>query len=177
MIRDEFRTTLGGPAFRTVVIIWAALAASVLMYILVAFQITAKAESSGAADPVILYALAGVAVCMAVTTFALRLVLLGDERLLSPPSGRAPATPGVPAPESAEESLALAAVERYRTGLIVLWALSESVALLGLVAAIVGRRFAVIVPFAAVSLALQIVHRPARGRWDELIEMAARGGR
>lgn len=65
-----------------------------------------------------------------------------------------------------ERSSAADSFERLQTDCIITWALSESVAIMGLVLALLSHDYGTFMPFAAAALALLAVHRP--GVWPQM---------
>ncbi len=71
-------------------------------------------------------------------------------------------------PEPADAGIPFA---RFQTHGIVVWALSEAVAICGLVLAFVVRSFPEFVPFGVASVALLVMHHPFRLPYDRIREV------
>ena len=124
-------------------IVRAALIFSIALYLLVGEQLAHR--KIPAPDPVLYFALTGVAISTVVAIAVLRRVLVQrSERLLI----KEPTNP--------------AAMMRWRAGYIFTYALSESVALCGLVLRILGFDLIQILPFYAVALILMMFFNPRR---------------
>lgn len=178
MLSSDLKSFLA-PLVRVMTIIWAAFMAATVVYVLVAWIMF------GQRDQVVSDAEAGlpapVAPILGVVAFLVILASIFVERWwfsgarimakLDAPAAydRLRADQANPAPSISREAFeALPESERklaclvpyYQTGMIVIWAMRESVAVLGLVGTIILADFTVVVPFAVGALAFLAIKMP-----------------
>ena len=123
-------------------VVQTAMLASVVLYVLLAARFGPGPQKT---MPVVLYAIAAVAVSISVGIFIVRRVMVvRAENVLS---------------ANAEASGAL---NRWRAGHIIILALSETIAIHGLVLRFVGFRFSQVLPFFAASFILMLFFGPRR---------------
>lgn len=163
----------------TMRILWAALLSSVAVYagIVVA---TGKAEpATPAPDPMMIVVMSGAALMTAVMSFVLPPIVFRKAAL----TNNAPTDDGAPLPESREQRAAreqvtsaaagvlrdpaaaeAAAFRHYQTRMILELALSESVALFGLILAFMGFGLYRAAPLFAAAAVLMLLRFPTRDR-------------
>lgn len=171
------------PRARTLNLIWGAFLAATVIYVaLIAFVVTRPAAGEAAAGPrldarLATAALTGLALLAAAGSLVLPRTLLAPGKLArgtisgsgaSPTAAETAATPKL-APSERE---LLKLLPAYQASLIMSWALRESVAVFGVILAILTARSAAVVPFALVALALLALERP---RVVAFLEGAKRG--
>lgn len=159
------------PRARTLNVLWSAFLAATVIYVgVVAFALGSAASRESAAgappDPWLVTAvLAAMAVAAAAGSFFVpRLLLSGGKgsSLAIAGAGSAPtAAEAAAAPRLPEsERTLLGYLPAYQTTLIIVWALREAIAVFGVIAAILTRQPATVVPFAVAALALLALARP-----------------
>lgn len=171
------------PRARTLNVIWGAFLAATVFYVALIAFVFARPAAGGAAagsrlDPLLpTVALSAVALLAAVGSFVLPRTLLAPRKLALGTMSGAGTTP-TPAenaalahlPASERELLKL--LPAYQTSLIMSWVLRESIAVFGVILAILTARSVAVVPFAVVALALLALERP---RVIAFLEGAKRG--
>jgi F0F1-type ATP synthase membrane subunit c/vacuolar-type H+-ATPase subunit K len=147
---------------RTMMILHLALMGSVGIYAFILFQVTQGQPPRELDPPVMLYALAGVALAMMAVIPVLRSKML-------PPIREAKSL-DEPVPEDEKVQ---AAVAKLFTASIVTWALCESIAIYGLVLAFLSFQMKYFFAFAAASLVNFLIYRP---RKEQLLGAARSAG-
>jgi len=167
------------PLERSLRILWVAVTLSIGVYVGLAYVVAEPAPDPTQAPMALRRALAATAVVVAVASFALSRVLLSDarlrDRLRSDPApadlvGRLRA--GTPAADAAlraaralaphERRLAALAVPVWQVTLVRL-VLHEGIAVLGLVLAVLGQTFSLVLPYALAAFALNLLVPPRLG--------------
>lgn len=143
-------------------IVWGALMASVVIYGVVAYVLSTTNEPQPI-DPTLRWALAAAAVFTAMASITLRRIKL--PALAEEPSPYHRAAPVEAAPPEVLGEL--------MTAYILTWALSEAVAVFGLVLAIISYTYEAYLPYALAALILQATNPPTQGRLEAAIRAAA----
>lgn len=128
--------------------IWSAMVSSVVLYVFVAVALF-RDGSPADPDPTLRLVLSSAAAVAALASFWWRRTQVAG-------FGGGPTAPARTAQAGEPPD-----VVRLTTACVVAWALSESVAIFGLVLAFLGRNALEAVPFAVASLGLFVLHRPA----------------
>ena len=151
-------------------IIAAALMVSVMIYGAVVMNLQ-QAWTEPPPDPGILpTALTGLSIAMIPVVLVMRKTLLGSLALVAPPLARS----AEPLPEETIQAALKKAMMRYRTGTIVAFALTESIAVYGLVAAFVTQDAMAFLPNAAVALLMMAIQFPRSAGLLSLLEPEVR---
>lgn len=157
----KFRAVIA-PKARVLNAIWFAFLAAPFLYVVVAWVVTRTPRTGGGAPVALLSAVfVAIAVVVVAVSFAYPRRALADERLksmLRGPFGAAPPA-GAGDLEPVEQRLVML-FPHYQTTLIVSLALRESLAVFGLVLAIVSGEFTAIVPWAVVAVGLVTTQPP-----------------
>ena len=180
MLSNELKELVVLPA-RNMILIWCAMMAASLIYLVVAWILLADGpgEADGAFDPKLLMAVFGFAgLGSALASVILERVLLSEKTIMQK-LGRAPdvatalgnqSLTGRPTDKektaifgnlSGTEQRLACLLAHYQTAMIVTWAMREAIAILGLVLVILLGEFMMVVPFVVVALAL-IAIKPAK---------------
>jgi len=168
-------------------ILWAALTFSIVIYVVVAWFATQQAPAEGTSlDPVFIGVFGAVSVAVAVASFVVPPRLLTDAMITAIvkgdglPAGRHRRVPGYgpdgkPGPAidalSQAERRLYSVVLRSFTPTILRLALHESIAVFGLLLALMSGTFDIALPFAIAAIALNVVAFP---RPEPLLERAER---
>jgi hypothetical protein len=142
---------------RTQWILWGALTSSLGIYFVLA-NVLATAPGAAPVEPVLVYALGGVAA----TLFALIPIVRGK---MLPPM-RAPASLGEALPTMNGPSPALA---KLQAALIVSWAMCEAIAIFGLVLVVLSHQTRYFFYFAPLALVGMVLYRPSVDRAAEVL--------
>lgn len=182
MISRELQQAVA-PRARTLKLIWGAFLAATIFYaVLITVMFSRPAAGAAAAGPGLdpwlpTAALSVLSLLAAAGSFVLPRTLLSPGRLAKLPMSGAGTTPTAAetaaAPHlAASERELLTLLPAYQTSLILSWAMRESVAVFGVILAILTARPVAIFPFSVVALALLAWERP---RVDSFLEGAKRG--
>jgi len=129
---------------RVLWIVWAALLASIALYVAIPSLVPPRAEPWYAAKTAVAGFVAGIfSLALAVGTFAIR-ESLARRHLRS----------GAIDPDTAE------GFGRLRTALLLMWALCDAIAVIGLLIAVLAGSPALVLPYAIGAAALLFLHRP-----------------
>ena len=185
MVTTELREILQSTA-RILWILWFAMTAAIWLYVAVAFFIAGSGTRPATPEPMLSWVFAGLAAAMSVASLLLPRLLGSDERLraaLEAPVdlqglARDPRT-GKADPERLQRLERLSAVEQKLLAVpgfvflptVLSLALSETVAIFGLVLAFLTRSFDVILPFAIAATVLNLLLRPSL---EPVLERASR---
>ena len=159
------------PRARTLNVLWGAFLAATVFYVgVVALALGKAAPGESAADTLpdpwlVTAVLAAMAVGAAAGSFFVpRLLLSGSKGSLLAIAGAGPAPTAAETAAAARlpesERILLGHLPAYQTTLIIVWALREAIAVFGVIAAILTRQPAIVVPFAVLALALLALARP-----------------
>lgn len=174
MIRPAFRDALLGRALTALRLVWAALAAAVLVYVALALWLTLtrppmiRSDVAATLTP-FLYTLALAAAVLAQWWRR----FLAPERLLATP-GRALPPPAGLAAEGESERRALVALAALQTQWIIIWALAEGIALGGFVTSLVTGNARHAFALAVVALVLLGANAPTRARLERVLATIVR---
>jgi F0F1-type ATP synthase membrane subunit c/vacuolar-type H+-ATPase subunit K len=177
MLSDAFRSLLVGPA-RTLNMIWLAIAASIPIYAAIVRYIASGSPAAGSEpmDVGTLRLVFGVIAAVSIAgSYVYRQRALGDDGIVA--MLRAPTTPPLPGSEDLDpaEQRASRLVAVYQTKTIIVLALRESAAVLGVILAILSRDFWTFAPFGAAALLTIGSQPPALGRFMErAVDLARR---
>jgi hypothetical protein len=174
MIRPAFRDALLDRSLTALRLIWAALAAAVVLYVALALWITLTRPPAIRSDLAVtltpfLYAVAIVAAVLAQWWRR----FLAPERLLAGSSRPLAAPTGLTA-DSDVERRALVALSILQTQSIIIWALADAIGLCGFVISLVTGNPRHAFALAAVALLLLGANAPTRGRLETLLTRIAR---
>jgi len=128
-------------AIRTVQLIRMALLASIVLYVVVGEILGSKSLYRG--NQTIFFALAGMTISIVVGIFAMRRILVLPSQTVL-----------------ASNSSDLNALNRWRTGYIVIYAMSEAIAMFGLVLRVTGFTLTQVVPFYIAGVLLILYFSP-----------------
>ena len=176
MIRPTFRQALVANALRTLRVIWGVMTVAVLVDVAIGVSVALRLGRVFSSDiaATLIPALYTIAVAVAILAAWWRR-LLGPERcVLDAPAVESPAGLNV-APETDAERRAIAALARFRSSSIIAWALSGSVAVIGLVLSIGTGDPRYVTGLAAASLVLLAYHVPSRRRVAAIIAAVPAG--
>ena len=142
---------------KTMTIVWFALLATVGIYVVIGYVLSAQREGASELTDSVLMVLGAMAVGSAALSFYLPKLLLANQDVRERIARVGRAAEAAPAEREARlEELA----KVYFTPWVVGAALAESVAIFGLVAAFLSGSGDLMLPFALVSLAILLVKRP-----------------
>lgn len=167
MLSNELRS-LAAPQARVMMIIWGAFMAASVVYAVVGAVLMDLEPAHGGPDATMMQIIfAAVAISVAVSSFIVERILLAPARVARQLQQR-PSVACLSGRNTSEisaiadrfgrlaesEQRLLCLVPFYQTSMIVVWAMREAVAIIGLVLTIMLGRLLVCVPFIAVAVAL-----------------------
>jgi len=171
MLSNAFKTWIA-PRARALLVIWGAILVAPVMYVGIAWFLFGRTDHFQAAEnPGLPWSQIGMGLLLVLVLGAgyFQRWALGGERLRA-----ILATVPVPAAgkdrdlfkklSPAEQSLT-GLWQHYQTTMIVVWAILESMAVVGLVLAILQRDFRVVIPFSVAAVVLLILKRPQPGKF------------
>jgi hypothetical protein len=171
VIRPTFREALLTRVTTTLRAVWAALMVAVFVYAALAVWLTRRMQPAFPSDiaATLTPALYALAVAIALVALWWRRHL-APEAVVAVTSGGAGPSIVIPVlPETDAERHALAAFARLQTQWIVVWAMSESLAIFGLVLSLGTADPRHVAGLGAAALILLGVHAPSRGRLETLL--------
>lgn len=171
MIRPAFRHALINRTLTTLRVIWVGLGLSVFVYVAVGVWLTRSMKPAFPSDIIatLTPALYAIAVATALLAVWWRRALVPERLLAATANAPAPTMNVGTAPESDEERRALAMAARLQGQSVVLWALSESLAIYGLILSIGSGDARHVTGLAAASLVLLGMHAPSRARIEAAV--------
>lgn len=177
MLSRDFKALIA-PRARALFVIWGAIMLAPLMYVVVAWFLFGQTEGQGmGAETDLPWTQIGMGllVLLGIAATYYQRVALGSGRLKAIVEAP-PVAPGGKDQDlfeklpSAEQRL-LNLWQHYQTTMIVVWAILEAIAVVGLVLTILQRDFRVIIPFALAAIILMVLKRPRPAEFMEGIRM------
>lgn len=177
MLSSDFKALIA-PRARALFVLWGAIMLAPVMYLVVAWFLYGQAEGPGAAGKTDLpwnQIGMGLLVLLGIAATYYQRVALGSKRLEAIVEA-SPVAPGGKDQDlfsklpPAEQRL-LNLWQHYQTTMIVVWAILETIAVVGLVLTILQRDFLVIIPFALAAVILMVLKRPRPAEFMEGIRM------
>jgi hypothetical protein len=179
MLSSELKKLVIAPA-RNMILIWSAIMAATLIYVVVVWFLFRGTKSAvdAASDSQLLMVGIGIAgLLSAIASVVLEKIFLSENKIMKqldqkPDAATALRSQTLGSEVASGEKSALferlsgteqrlvGLLPLYQTAMIVIWAMRESIAIWGVVLAILLERFLVVVPFAAVALVLVAIKPP-----------------
>ncbi|MGC9327131.1 MAG: hypothetical protein ACP5I1_05835 [Candidatus Hinthialibacter sp.] len=130
--------------------LWSAFIYAILIYLVLAYFLVSSKTSNPDFVPIIAMVTILLSVVTAIISVLIRLKLLTG-----------------PIQNGSLDIETEQGFQKYQTISIINWALSESIAVFGLILVIISGNFYYVIPYSVISLVLLILHRPSLGGADE----------